>query len=254
MHTPELRIAHLKNELADDERAVQERLRETPFIGPLVRALSKSTAPFHVETPAVQKRRRVVVIVTSLVGAAVLALTLNEPRSGGNFTLYALLLAAVWIVGAFASGPLHLGRWGTRRDLMKPIVFGVIAWAVFAVGALVVEQIPFLAKQVDSVISRANGGFWAHATVVAVAVVNGLAEEVFFRGAVYSAFGRYRPALWSTVVYVLVTAASANAPLVLAGAIMGTLWALERRATRGVLASSVTHATWAVMMIFLLPR
>ena len=42
--------------------------------------------------------------------------------------------------------------------------------------------------------------------------------------------------------------------LVLAAALMGTVFALERRATRGILASTITHVTWSVMMIFLLPR
>ncbi len=87
-----------------------------------------------------------------------------------------------------------------------------------------------------------------------IAVLNGIGEEVFFRGAVYSAFGRHHPALWSTVVYVAVTAAALNVTLVLAAAVMGTLFALERRATRGILAPTVTHITWSVLMIFGLPR
>jgi uncharacterized protein len=87
-----------------------------------------------------------------------------------------------------------------------------------------------------------------------VALVNGLAEELFFRGALYSAFGRHRPVLWSTLAYVAVTAASGNLMLTLAAAAMGTLFALERRATRGILAPTVTHVVWSTLMIFFLPR
>jgi hypothetical protein len=41
--------------------------------------------------------------------------------------------------------------------------------------------------------------------------------------------------------------------LVLAAAAMGTLFALERRSTRGVLAPVVTHLTWSVLMLRFLP-
>lgn len=52
----------------------------------------------------------------------------------------------------------------------------------------------------------------------------------------------------------LVTAAALNIGLVLAGAVMGTLLALERRATRGVLAPIVTHLVWSLLMVLFLPR
>jgi hypothetical protein len=35
---------------------------------------------------------------------------------------------------------------------------------------------------------------------------------------------------------------------------MGALFALERRSTRGVLAPTVTHVVWSLLMIFFLPR
>jgi len=119
-------------------------------------------------------------------------------------------------------------------------------------GDLVFQQVPALARQVSEIIARADAG--PLALVVFVAVLNGIAEEVFFRGALYSAFGRHRPALWSTLAYVAATAFTGNVALVVAGGVMGTLFALERRATRGILAPVVTHAVWSVLMILLLPR
>ena len=89
---------------------------------------------------------------------------------------------------------------------------------------------------------------------MSITLANGIAEEVYFRGALYSAFGPHRPVWWSTVAYVVVTAASGNVMLIFAAALMGTLFALERRATRGILAPMITHVTWSALMLFLLPR
>lgn len=197
-------------------------------------------------------RRRVVVGLTSLVGAVLLGLTLQTDVGSGAFYPLALALAATWALGALLSGPLHLGRLDGRRHVALPAALGAVAFAGFAVGAVVVRQVPFLDRAVSSVISRADTGHVA--LVLAVALVNGLAEELFFRGALYSAFAQHRPVLWSTVAYVAVTAAAGNVVLVLAAAVMGTLFALERRSTRGILAPATTHLVWSTLMIFLLPR
>jgi membrane protease YdiL (CAAX protease family) len=214
--------------------------------------LGPSTTPYHAESDLVRRRRRVVVAATGVVGAVLLALTLRTEAGSQAFYWYGALLAGCWILGALFSGPLHLGRLDGRRHVLVPAALGAGAFAVFAVAALVVRRVPTLDDLVDDVISRADTG--SLTLVVAVALVNGLAEELFFRGALYSAFGRHRPWLWSTVAYVVVTAATLNVMLVLAAAAMGTLFALERRSTRGVLAPVVTHLTWSVLMIFFLPR
>jgi len=217
-----------------------------------VAVLGPSTTPYHAESDLVRRRRRVVVAATGVVGAGLLALTLRTETGSQAFYWYGALLAGCWMLGALLSGPLHLGRLDGRRHVLVPAVLGAGAFAVFAVAALVVRRVPTLDDLVDDVISRADTG--SLTLVVAVALVNGLAEELFFRGALYSAFGRHRPWLWSTVAYVVVTAATLNVMLVLAAAAMGTLFALERRSTRGVLAPVVTHLTWSVLMIFFLPR
>jgi membrane protease YdiL (CAAX protease family) len=105
---------------------------------------------------------------------------------------------------------------------------------------------------VNDVVRRADQG--SRALVVAITVVNGVAEEVFFRGAFYRLLNPRTAAFWTTVCYVVVTAAAGNLMLVLAAALMGTVWALERRATGGIAASALTHVTWSVLVIFLLPR
>jgi uncharacterized protein len=158
----------------------------------------------------------------------------------------------VWLAGGLLSGPLPLAPRVSTRQITGDALAGLLAFGVFAVGAEAVSWIPALHHAVDDVISRADHG--SRALLVAITVVNGIAEEAFFRGGLYNAFGDRRPEVWSTVCYVAVTAASGNAMLVFAAALMGTVFALERRATGGILAPAISHVVWSTLMIFLLPR
>ena len=90
--------------------------------------------------------------------------------------------------------------------------------------------------------------------VLSITLLNAVAEELFFRGAVVAAVEPWRPALTSTIVYATATAATANLALVVAAAAMGTVLSLERTSTRGVLAPIVTHLTWSTLMLLALPR
>ena len=89
--------------------------------------------------------------------------------------------------------------------------------------------------------------------IFAITVVNGVAEEVFFRGALYTALGRYHPVLISTVLYTCAIMASGNLMLGFAAIVLGTVCALERRATGGVLAPVLTHFAWGLIMVLALP-
>jgi membrane protease YdiL (CAAX protease family) len=92
------------------------------------------------------------------------------------------------------------------------------------------------------------------ALTIAVVAVNGIGEEMFFRGAVYVAAGRTQPVISTTVVYVAVTVATLNVALVIAALVMGTVFALQRRATNGVAVPIVTHVSWSLLMLCALPR
>jgi uncharacterized protein len=59
--------------------------------------------------------------------------------------------------------------------------------------------------------------------------------------------------LISTVLYVLATVAGGNHVLVFAAAVLGAVVALERRASGGILAPILTHITWSLSMLFVLP-
>jgi hypothetical protein len=217
------------------------------------RLLAPASSPYHEETPQIIRRRRIIAGITLVVGVTLLGIALTRPQGSTAFYVLAAVLAGVWLVGGLLSGPVHLGRGREgRRPVVVPLLLGVLAFGVFAAGAEAVSWIPTLHHAVDDVIKRADTG--SRALIVLITIVNGIGEEVFFRGSLYSTFGPRRPALWTTVIYVAGTAAAGNLMLVLAAALMGTVFALQRRATRGILAASITHITWSTLMIFLLPR
>ena len=88
--------------------------------------------------------------------------------------------------------------------------------------------------------------------MLATTLLNGAAEELFFRGAVYDAAGR-RAVPVSTAAYVLATSATRNPALVLASVVMGALFAAQRRSTGGIQAPLLTHLTWSALMLRFLP-
>jgi membrane protease YdiL (CAAX protease family) len=227
---------------------IPDRLRSTE----LFRDLTSPPAERPDETVAAQRRRRIVVVTALVVGTVLLGLAFSRPAGTTGFYVLAATLAAVWLAGGVLSGPLRLGPHVNGRQLIGAALVGVLAFGIFAVGAEAVSWIPTLHHAVDDVISRADRG--SRALVVAITVVNGVAEEAFFRGALFGAFADRRPEMWSIICYVVVIAASGNAMLVFAAALMGTVFALERRATGGILAPAVTHVVWSTLMIFLLPR
>jgi membrane protease YdiL (CAAX protease family) len=208
----------------------------------------------HRESPAALRRRQLVTATVVVVGGVVLGFSLRIEPGSGWFYPATLALAGVWVVGAFASGPLHLGRVDTRAGLRRPVVLpvavGLGLGAVFVVGALVVRQVDFLHDQVRDVVDHADRG--SLPLVVLVTLVNGVAEELFFRGAAYAAIPRH-PVAWTTLAYAIATLATGNVMLVFAAALLGVVVGLERRATGGVLAPMLTHCTWSLVMLFALP-
>ncbi|CAA9393293.1 MAG: Integral membrane protein [uncultured Nocardioides sp.] len=225
---------------------------------PILRTLRTSfvdrTPRDHRDNDVDLRRRQMVCVVVVLIGAATLAWSLRiEP---GSVLFYPALvaLAAVWAAGAFASGRLHLGRIGlvdARRPVGPPILIGLALVAVFLAGAFVVREIPWLADRVRDVLDYADQG--SVALLVVITIVNGIAEELFFRGALYAAIPRH-PVLWTTLAYGLATAATGNIMLAFAALFLGAVVGLQRRASGGVLAPILTHVTWSVSMLLLLPH
>jgi membrane protease YdiL (CAAX protease family) len=226
----------------------------TSVLSELRRAITNVAVP-HNEPPVVVRRRRVVVVITLLVGAAVLGYSLRRHPGESGFLWLIVVLAAVWIAGAFISGPLHLGGINWRGRNQRPVItgttIGLLLGGVFMLGGLVAREIPAVAVLITRVLAFAHQG--AFLLVVVMTLVNGVAEEVFFRGALYTALGRHRPVLISTILYTCATLASGNPMLGFAAIILGTVCALERRASGGVLAPMLTHFVWGLIMVLALP-
>jgi membrane protease YdiL (CAAX protease family) len=220
----------------------------------LRRAITNVAVP-HNEPPAVVLRRRIIVAITLVAGAVVLGLSLRSRPGEVSFYYLTLALAAVWSGGALVSGPLHLGGINWRGRNQRPVItgttIGLLVGGVFVVGGLIAREIPIVAELITHILQFAYQGSFP--LIVLITLVNGLAEEMFFRGALYTALGRHSPVAISTVLWVGVTLASGNLMLAFAAIILGTVCGLERRASGGILAPMLTHFFWGLIMVLVLP-
>jgi membrane protease YdiL (CAAX protease family) len=209
----------------------------------------------HLQPDTAFLRRRIVVAITLAVGATLLGFSFSVRQGDPAFYALTFGLAATWTFGSLLSGPLHMGHillGGTlRRPIITPIVVGLLLAALFILGALIVRSIPTLARLAEDVLGYARlGNLWI---IFVITLVNGIAEELFFRGALFAAIGVWHPVLISTVLYTSATIAGGNPALVFAAAVLGTVVALQRRASGGILAPILTHITWSLSMLVVLP-
>lgn len=147
--------------------------------------------PHRPHTVSALRRRRAVVVGALVVGTAALAGTLAAPSDTGLFYGLGLLSAVAWIAGGLLSGPIPTrGRRdpaGANRDIVVAVLVGVALFVAFFAVSLVAARIPALSDSVRSVFARADAG--PQALVLGVALINGIGEEVFFRGALQDASG-----------------------------------------------------------------
>jgi membrane protease YdiL (CAAX protease family) len=207
-----------------------------------------------VSVGALRHRRRRVA-VAGVAGVGLLGLSLSTDPDSQEFYALTLGVASVWTLGGVSSGPLPFKdrpeNSGGLGSVVVPVLLGAGAFAVFYGGALVARRIPVLNEALTSILQYAHQG--SDRLVMLTALANGAAEEVFFRGALYSAAGTQNPVMVSTAGYVLATTATRNSALVLASAVMGTLFAWERQTSGGVQAPMLTHLTWSALMVRYLP-
>jgi membrane protease YdiL (CAAX protease family) len=206
-----------------------------------------------VESATDLRRRRRVVAGVATAGAGLLGVSLSTEPDSPQFYGLTLGVAATWLAGGLAAGPLHRG-WapGQRhRPVVVPVLVGAGAFAVFYGCALVARHVPVLDRAISTILRYAHRG--STPTVFLTTLANGAAEEVFFRGALYAVAGRHQPVVVSTAVYGLATCATRNPALVLASVVMGALFGWQRQVTGGVQAPIVTHLTWSALMLVFLP-
>jgi uncharacterized protein len=220
-------------------------------------ALLRPVERDHTESTSQWRRRQIIVAIALVVGAFALGRALAVQPGDPVFYLATVGVAAVWVIGALASGRLHLGRANTRdgrvggRAVLQGFLLGALLLVIFLAGALVIGRIPALRAPVDELLDHAR--FGSLAVVALITAVNGIAEEVFFRGAVYAALPRRWNLLGSTGLYALSTVLSGVPLLTFAAILLGLLTGAQRRVTGGVLGPIVSHLTWSLGMLFLLP-
>jgi CAAX protease family protein len=185
--------------------------------------------------------KKVLLAGVTAAGSGLLGASLASRPGSRRFHVLTASVAATWFAGA---GPVPRGR----REVVQPVVVGAGAFGVFYGCALVARRIPPLRRAIAGVLGHAHHG--SAPSVAATTLVTGVAEEFFFRGALYDAFGARR----STALYVLSTTATRNPALVLASTVMGTLFAVQRGRSGGVQAPLLTHVVWSALMLAFLPR
>jgi membrane protease YdiL (CAAX protease family) len=206
--------------------------------------------------------RRVVVIAAGLGGTGLLGVSLSTRPGSRQFYLLTLGLAGVWAAGAAASGeltaggraPAHGASARSRRmarDAAEAVLAGAATFAAFYGAARLARHIPPLDRAVRGVLRYAHVG--STPLVLATASVNGVAEELFFRGALWTLAEDARPLAATTLAYAAATTATRNPALVLAGAATSVVFGLQRRRSGGALAPAISHLTWSLLMLRYLP-
>jgi hypothetical protein len=182
------------------------------------------------------------------LGAAVLLRSSFAAQAGSaRFYLLTTGLAGVLTGGALSSGPIPW-RGTNHKSTVTPVLTGAATFAVFYGAARVTRHNRTLRRAIASVLHYADAG--STPLVVLIASGTGVAEELFFRGALWTG---QNPLRTTTLAYAGSTAATGNPVLVLAGLITSVIFGWQRQATGGVLAPAVTHVTWSVLMLRYLP-
>ena len=202
------------------------------------------------------RRRRRLVSAAALTGTGLLGASLSTEPDSTEFYALTFAVAGTWLAGGLASGPVPLhsvqtDKRSVGREVIIPLLTGAAAFGGFFGAALLARRIPVLNEALTSVLSYADRG--SDPLVLVTTLSIGVAEEVFFRGALYSALGVHDPVPVSTALYMLATCATRNPALVIASGVMGGLFAVQRRTSGGIQAPILTHLTWSALMLRYLP-
>ena len=145
--------------------------------------------------------------------------------------------------------------WATFRVRPASPAFFVLAvamaivWTYGSLVDLVALHIPYVSEVLHQVLTKTDRG--PALPIVGTAVISAVGEEVFFRGALYTAIAGRHPVGWTTLAYGLVTIATGNLALVAAALGLGIVTGVQRRSTGGwwLLSSPIPSVT-----ILALPR
>jgi len=180
--------------------------------------------------------------LTQAVGTVLLGRSLNAEPGSKRFYGATYATAATWTAGGVLSRPPGGPQW-TGRGAGEGIAVGTAAFGVFYGCAHVARRIPLLRRALTSAFRHVHVG--RTSWVATTTIVNGVAEEIYFRGALQDLVGAKK----GTALYVAAVAGSRNPALVLAAVIMGSALAWQRDRSGGLLAPTLAHVTWSVLML-----
>lgn len=197
---------------------------------------------------------RTAVVGTGVLAAVGLALSLRIQPGNPWFYPATLALAAVYVLGSLLS--VHIaGRrpaWHADRASVRDAVLGgAVLAVVFVAGAFAVRFLPFLSEPVHHLLDHARVGRLA--PVLLTTAVNGIAEEVFYRGVLWRVVTpRYRLAA-TTVLYTAVTSLAGVPLLAFAAAVLGLLAGVLRERSGSITPPIIAHLVWSLSMLVVLP-
>jgi CAAX protease family protein len=200
--------------------------------------------------------RRRVVIATGIAGAGLLGASLSSPPGSRRFYLLATGLAGAWAAGALGSGAVPSGRHDGQRqqrghDLAGAVLTGAGAFGLSYGAARIARHIPLLDRAIRGALRYEHRG--STPLVLLIASANAVAEELFFRGALWALVADSHPVATTTLGYAAATATTGNPALLLAGAVTSVLFGLQRRASGSAVAPALSHLTWSLLMLRYLP-
>jgi membrane protease YdiL (CAAX protease family) len=145
----------------------------------------------------------------------------------------------------------------TRRLVAMGLLSGLALYALFLLGALVVQETPLwprIQSVVDLTRTTAPGGLAALVIVFATSP----SEEVLWRGAVFARLTRrygpgWRPVVLTALAYAFFVGLSGSLVLPLAALVCGLVWARQRQVTGSLVPSLVSHALWSLLMFLYIP-
>jgi hypothetical protein len=192
----------------------------------------------------VRRRRSLRILLLALVVAAWLTgRTFDTVPGSSREGVLTFALGAVLLGGAYASGGWPVASRRGRR-VVRPALTAVTLFAAFVVLRWLTSWVEPVTHGADGVLARARAG--STLAVVAGAAFAGVAEEVFYRGAV---FERVRlPVLTATLWHMAATLPAGNVALTLAAGVLGLVLGASRRASGGWWAPAVTHVLWSLLV------
>jgi len=193
-----------------------------------------------------RRRSRPILLLTLVLVAIVNDRAAGAAPGSDRLVILTYVTAGVLAAGALLSGGVPAPYRGKRPAVVGPAILGVALFAAFYVLAWAAAILPPLDHGVASALARADG-----ARAVLAGCVAAVAEEVFYRGALFE--GVRLPVVSTTAAWMLVTIPTGNVALVASAGVLGVVLGTARRTKGGWVPTAVTHLAWLLLVVVGIP-